>query len=85
VAIPKKIPTAGVAIALPKPPLTLGPFKATATKITISEDRHLTFTVVVSGSSLTFTCLAYPNNSMPTGVTFSKPQGSPISPVIASS
>jgi hypothetical protein len=33
---------------------------------TISEDRHLKLTIVVSGSSINLACLAYPNNTFPT-------------------
>jgi len=63
----------------------VGPFKAIGSKIAIREGRHPTLTLVVSGNTLTMACLAYPNNTLSTGVTTTKPKGSPISPVIASS
>ena len=85
VRIPKKIRPSGLAIALRRSPVKVGPFKAIGSKIMIRENRHLTLTFVVSGNTLTMVCLAYPNNTLSTGVTTTKPKGSPISPVIASS
>jgi hypothetical protein len=85
VPIPKKIPKSGVVIAVPESPMAVGPFKATASKVTVSEDPHLTLKLVVSGSSINLACLAYPNNTFPTGITVKKPKGTSISPEIASS
>jgi len=84
VRIPKKIRPSGLAIALRRSPVKVGPFKAIGSKVVIRENRHLTLTLVVSGNTLSMACLAYPNNTLPTGVTTTKPKGSPISPVIAS-
>jgi len=84
VPIPKRIYRSGVTIAVPESPTTVGPFVATSKDtIRIGEDAHFTLTLVVSGNQLPLTCLAYPNNAVPTGLAHVTPPGSPISPVIA--
>ena len=84
VRIPKKIRPSGLAVALRRSPVKVGSFKAIGRKITIKENRHLSLTLVVSGNTLSMACLAYPDNTLPTGATTTKPKEPPISPVIAS-
>ncbi|MDR3650602.1 MAG: IPT/TIG domain-containing protein [Acidimicrobiales bacterium] len=81
--IPSPVPAAGVPLSLPGTPQTVGPFTASSTGITIQEDSSASLTLDVSGSMLTLTCSAYPNNSVPTGIAPTAPSGSPIAPVIA--
>jgi len=83
VPIPSPVPDAGVSLSLPSAPQSVGPFTATTAAITIQEDSAASLTLDVSGSMLSLTCNAYPNNSVATGITTSTPPGSPIAPVIA--
>lgn len=80
---PTTIPASGLTLDLPAPPASLGPFTATNTNITVEEDAGASLTLEVSGSPLTLTCTAYPNNAAPTGITTTPPTGSPFSPIIA--
>jgi len=81
--IPSPVPSSGLALDLPTPAGTLGPFTATSSTITISEDKATSLTLVVSGNNLTLTCTAYPNNSDSSGIVSAAPTASPISPQIA--
>jgi hypothetical protein len=83
VPIPSPVPDAGVSLSLPSTPQTVGPFTATTAAVTIQEDSAASLTLDVSGSNLSLTCNAYPNNSVATGITTSTPPGNPIAPVIA--
>ena len=83
VALPNPIPDAGLSLLIPSPPITLGPFTAQGSSIVVQEDSNASLSLVVSGAALDLTCTAYPNNSVPTGITTSAPTTSPISPVIA--
>jgi len=78
------IPAAGITLKLPDPPTQIGPFTASGGAITIKEDQTASLTLLVSGSPLTLSCTAYPNNSAQTGIVTSPPTGSPMSPTIAS-
>jgi hypothetical protein len=77
------IPAAGITLNLPDPASTMGPFTASGGAITMAENSAAKLTLNVSGSSISLTCTAYPNNSAATGIVTSPPTGSPISPVIA--
>ncbi|HXY27494.1 MAG TPA: hypothetical protein VEH82_04370, partial [Acidimicrobiales bacterium] len=79
--------TSGFSLVLPSTPLSLGPFTAKSTGITVVEDPTASLTLVVSGAPITLPCTAYPNNSNPSqgGVVAAgtPPVGQPIAPVIA--
>ncbi len=81
--IPSPVRSTGLALTLPSTPATLGPFTASGGAITITVDRAITLSLVVSGSDLGLTCTPYPNNAAATGIVASAPRGSPASPVIA--
>jgi hypothetical protein len=83
VPLPSPIPGTGVTLTLPTPATTIGPFTASSSGITISQDASIELVLVVSGSDLTLRCAAYPNNSLPSGIVSSRPPGAPMSPVIA--
>jgi hypothetical protein len=83
VPLPSPIPPAGISLTLPSPAGTIGPFTATGTAITIAQDASVQLVLTVSGSNLILRCSAYPNNSAPTGIVAFRPQGAPMSPVIA--
>jgi len=74
-------------VSAPASPTTVGPFKATSSRIAVKEASQMTLILdVVEGSTpLTMDCQAYPNNTLPTGVTNQTPSGSPVAPVIAKS
>ncbi len=81
--IPSPVPSTGLALTLPPTPATIGPFTASGGAITVTVDRAITLSLVVSGSDLDLTCTPYPNNAAATGIVASAPPGSPASPVIA--
>jgi len=81
--IPSPVPSTGLALTLPSTPATIGPFTASGGAITVTVDRAITLSLVVSGSDLDLTCTPYPNNAAATGIVASAPPGSPASPVIA--
>jgi len=74
-------------VSAPASPTTVGPFKATSSRIVVKAASQMTMILdVVEGSTpLTMDCQAYPNNTLPTGITNQAPSGSPIAPVIAKS
>lgn len=78
------LPANGVALNLPSPSSTIGPFTASGGPIKITEDPHASLTLIVSGNPLTLTCTAYPNNAAATGITMTTPAGAATPPVIAS-
>ena len=81
--IPSPVPSTGLALSLPSPPATIGPFTASGGAITITVDRAITLSLDVSGSDLDLTCTPYPNNAAAGGIVASAPTGPPASPVIA--
>ena len=81
--LPSPIPVTGVALNLPSPAETIGPFTATGGAISLTVDPNISLALVVSGSTLNLECKPYPNNSAQTGIVASAPAGSPASPVIA--
>ncbi|MDR3649521.1 MAG: hypothetical protein P4L20_10555 [Acidimicrobiales bacterium] len=84
VPIPSPVPAAGVTLSLPTAPATVSGFSATGGPVTIKEDSSASLTLTISGSPLTLTCTAYPNDTVtPSGITTTTPSASPISPVIA--
>ena len=83
VAIPNPIPPSGLTLTVPSTPITVGPFTASDTTITLSEDSSASLSLEVSGAAIDLTCTAYPNDAVPTGITTTAPTASPISPVIA--
>ncbi len=83
--IPSPVPADGIALHLPSPPGTLGPFTASGAGITVDEASSANLTLLVSGEPLALTCSAYPNNSNTTGIATGTPVGNPIDPVIATS
>jgi len=85
VPIPTPVPTDGVTLVVPSSPSTIGPFTATASAVTIEEDSVMSLTLIISGNALNLRCTAYPDDSLPTGITTASPSQPPISPVIATS
>jgi len=83
VPIPNPVPDNGLALNLPSPPGTVGPFTATGGGVTLSLDPTVQLTLVISGANLNLTCEPYPNDSASTGIVEGAPDASPISPVIA--
>ena len=81
--ISSPVPSSGLQLELPSSPATIGPFSAAGGDITITEDAAVQLTLDVSGSELSLSCTAYPNDSDTTGVVSAAPSGSPASPVIA--
>jgi hypothetical protein len=83
VPLPTPVPPSGVTLTLPSPASTIGPFTATSSGITLSQDANIQLVLIVSGSNLTLRCSAYPNNTEPSGIVAARPPGSPMSPIIA--
>ncbi len=79
------VPSSGVNLDVPAPAGSIGPFTASGGPITLSVDKAATLTLEVSGAPLALTCTAYPNNTVPSGITKSTPSGSPASPTVATS
>lgn len=78
------VPSSGVSLNVPSPAGSIGPFTASGGPITLAIDKAATLTLQVSGSPLTLTCTAYPNNSVASGIVQSSPTASPTSPTVAS-
>lgn len=84
VPIPSPVPASGLALDLPSPAGSVGPFTASGGAITISQASKASLTLTVSGNPLSLNCTAYNNDAIPTsGITTATPSGSPISPQIA--
>ena len=83
VPIPSPVPSSGLALDVPSPPGTVGPFTATGGAITLTVDPAVSLALIVSGSTLNLTCKPYANNSAQTGIVASAPRGAAVSPVIA--
>ncbi len=81
--IPSPVPRSGLALAVPSPPGSVGPFTATGGAVTLTVDPDVSLTLTVSGSSLNLTCKPYPNNTDSTGIVANPPNGSAVAPVIA--
>ena len=81
--IPSPVPSAGLVLDLPLSPGTVGPFTATGGTITVTQDPSVTLVLNVSGSNLTLTCRAYPNDTVATGIVTAAPTATPVSPTIA--
>ncbi len=81
--LPSPVPQSGVTVTVPSAPGTIGPFTASSSAITISQDGKIQLVLTVSGNSLTMNCSTYANNSAPTGIVETVPPGRPQSPVIA--
>lgn len=77
------VPSAGVNLDVPSPAGSIGPFTASGGAITLAVDKAATLTLQVSGSPLTLTCTAYPNNSVASGIVQTSPTASPSSPTVA--
>ncbi|HLI72528.1 MAG TPA: hypothetical protein VKU86_01520 [Acidimicrobiales bacterium] len=84
VTIPNPVPANGVQLIVPATPVTLGPFTASSSSISIAQDSSISLSLVVAGAPLNLTCTAYPNDMInPGGITSATPTASPITPVIA--
>jgi hypothetical protein len=83
VPIPSPVPPKGLLLAVPSKPKSIGPFTATASTVTVTSDKTLSVTLIISGSPLALTCTDYPNNTLPSGIVSGPPTVPPISPVIA--
>jgi hypothetical protein len=79
------VPSSGVNLDVPSPPGSIGPFTASGGPVTLTIDKAATLTLQVSGSPLTLTCTAYPNNTVASGIVQTTPSGSPSSPTVATS
>jgi hypothetical protein len=77
------IPASGVNLDVPSPAGSIGPFTATGGPITLAIDKSASLTLEVSGSPLTLTCTAYPNNTVPSGIVKASPSGPPATPTVA--
>jgi len=77
--------TTPVPLQVPSTPISLGPFTASSSQITVQNDSQTSLTLLVSGQPLTLTCTSYANNSVPSGIdsTGATPSGQPLAPVIA--
>ncbi len=88
VAIPNPIPSTGVTIDVPSPTLSVGPFSATSSNITLSvgAQTDVTFNDIAGIGTIDLHCSEYPNDLLPSGLTGNTtfPPGLPTSPVIAS-
>jgi len=76
-------PSSSLSIVAPPNPVTVGPFTATSTNITLMLTPTVDVTFNFGGSEYTLTCTSYPNDVLPSGVTNALPPGAPISPTIA--
>ena len=83
VPLPQPIPSTGVTFAVPATGATVGPFTATSSTVTLSEDSSVSLSLLISGSDLNLECTSYPNDSAPSGIVVSAPTVAPITPVIA--
>ena len=83
VPIPDPVPSTGLVITAPSPPVTVGPFTATGGDITLSVDPTIHITFDDASDQLALTCSLYPNNTVPSGTTGQPPPGIPVSPVVA--
>jgi len=83
--IPSPVPRAGLALAVPSPPGSVGPFTATGGAVTLTVDPDVSLTLTVSGSSLNLTCKPYPNNTDASGIVATAPNAEAVAPVIATS
>ena len=84
VPLPEPIASSRVTQLTPPSPTDFGPFTATDGTVRILEAPATTSTLQVAGISFTMTCISYPNDSAPTGITDVPPAGSPIWPLVAS-
>ncbi|HTZ08389.1 MAG TPA: hypothetical protein VMB72_04910, partial [Acidimicrobiales bacterium] len=85
-SIPSPLPAAGLALSTPSSPLTVGPFTATSSAVTLSLGSSISLTfsdVAIPSGFPPLQCAAYPNDVMPSGFATGLPPGLPISPVIA--
>ncbi len=81
--IPSPVPSSGLALNVPSPPGTVGPFTPTGGTVTLTVDPAVSLALNVSGSTLNLTCKPYPNNSEASGIVTRAPTASGASPVIA--
>ena len=84
-AIPSPIPSTGSTLDVPAAPVSLGPFTAAGNAVVVSESSQFSLSLNISGNALVLSCTAYPDNSLPSGITGISPGTAPISPVIATS
>lgn len=77
-----QVPSSGISLSVPPSPGSVGPFTAAGGPITLTVDKSASLTLLVSGSPLNLTCTAYPNDTVPSGITSASPSGSPISPTV---
>jgi hypothetical protein len=83
-SMPIPSPPTTMTIVVPAPAGTVGPFTATSSSIALTADAAATVDLSLGGVPLSLQCTAYANDSLPTGITFAPPPGSPIAPTIAS-
>lgn len=79
----QSVPASGIALNVPSPAGSIGPFTASGGAVTVAVDKAATLTLEVSGSPLTLTCTAYPNNSVASGITKAAPTAASVSPTVA--
>ena len=82
IPIPSPVPAMGLTITLPSPPTTVGPFNAVGGPFIVSQGEQVSLSLIVSGNTLNLSCTAYPDDSVPTGITTSRPTATPIAPVL---
>ncbi|HUI04500.1 MAG TPA: hypothetical protein VLZ77_13235, partial [Acidimicrobiales bacterium] len=81
--IPSPVPSAGLTLTVPSSPLSIGPFTAQGSAITVQNDEATSLTLMVANAPLTLTCTAYANNSVASGIVTAAPTGKAIAPIIA--
>jgi hypothetical protein len=82
--IPSPVPESGMVISVPAHPVAIGPFTASGSDIVISQDKSVSLSLTVSGSTLALHCRTFRNHSLASGISNSRPYGGSVSPVIAS-
>jgi len=81
--IPSPIPASGFTLQVPETPTNFGPFTATSSNVAISIPSTIQVVFDDAGIVITLNCAAYPNDSLPSGLTQQTPPGLPIAPVVA--
>jgi hypothetical protein len=85
IPLPNPVPSSGVALDVPSTPATVGPFTATSSNITVSED-PVSNTTDIDGDGIgeiDLNCSSYPNDTLPSGFSNNTPPGLPIATTIA--
>lgn len=81
--LPNPVPSAGGTLDVPTTPITVGPFTANSSNVSLALGSAITLTITQLGTSATIGCSTYPNDTLPAGSGQATPPGLPISPVIA--